>query len=376
MTLLAPLWVVNATSLAVDAAIVPLEAATQPLRPASFRQQSQQQRIRSQPAAEALRCGCRAEWRVLWQHCRCSVERYALPCIGACCCCCQCSSHLIKCRAGASRQVIATDDGDPTQRGDIRGRRFVAPASMELLSYPLPTYQGLQGASQQQQLGPGAGAAAEQQQPLRQRQRYGVRLRVASSGWTPALALDAEAQQSGGNGGAGQQGQQPAEVRLDCPLPPPIIIVCSAASTGWCCCLITPPALLMPASACLPACLQAEGLRASRPVLIRALVRDSGLVHEVSVRLEVTSYGTSQVSCCCCCCCCGGGSSAIAVMLCHCRWTPAPKLGKESCGSLCLAFNLARVPAGPAPGAACHHQQPHAGAASDPADAPGLGCAL
>ena len=80
---------------------------------------------------------------------------------------------------------------------------------MELLSYPLPSY-ALQSGSQQQ---PAAGSSAEaqsqrqrQQQQQQRRQQYGVRLRVAGSGWTPAMALDV-VELSSGTGTSGQQKQ-------------------------------------------------------------------------------------------------------------------------------------------------------------------------
>lgn len=101
------------------------------------------------------------------------------------------------------------------QRGEFRGRRFLAPGSLELLSYPLPRY--LLTSASQQQLAAGApassAAAAEaaQRQRQQQRQQYGVRLRVAGSGWSPPLALDPgelAAGAAGSGGGVGSQGQQ------------------------------------------------------------------------------------------------------------------------------------------------------------------------
>lgn len=88
------------------------------------------------------------------------------------------------------------------QRGEYRQRRFVAPASMELLSYPLPSFL----ASSASQL-PSASTEPGQQaaQQAEKRRRYGVRLRVAGSGWTPALALDAGDPDGAGNGATSQQ---------------------------------------------------------------------------------------------------------------------------------------------------------------------------
>jgi hypothetical protein len=42
--------------------------------------------------------------------------------------------------------------------------------------------------------------------------------------------------------------------------------------------------------------LQEDQLQNARPVLLRALVREFGVVHEVVMRLEVGAFGTSQVS--------------------------------------------------------------------------------
>ena len=81
-------------------------------------------------------------------------------------------------------------DTDTGPRGELRGTRCIAPGMLELLSYPLPSF--LAASPSQQQLG-GAGAEAAQraQRAAAQRQQYGVRLRLAGSGWTPPLALDA-----------------------------------------------------------------------------------------------------------------------------------------------------------------------------------------
>jgi hypothetical protein len=120
---------------------------------------------------------------------------------------------------------------------------------MELLSYPLPSYLAQQMSHQQLPAGTSAEQQAQRQRQQR-RQQYGVRLRVAGSGWTPAMALDAAelsaAAAGAGAGGAAAQQQQEGD------------------------------------------------LQAARPVLIRALCREFGVVHEVVMRLEVTAFGTSQ----------------------------------------------------------------------------------
>ncbi len=41
--------------------------------------------------------------------------------------------------------------------------------------------------------------------------------------------------------------------------------------------------------------MQADSLQGARPVLLRALVREEGLVHEVVATLDVSAFGTSQV---------------------------------------------------------------------------------
>jgi hypothetical protein len=112
-------------------------------------------------------------------------------------------------RADTSLRAISTDAADPTQRAEYRGRRFVAPCSLELLSYPLPAY--LAGPAPQQAAGSGGTAEQQAQRAQRAQQRrqlYGVRLRVAGSGWTPPLALDLGEPQAGGNGGPAGQGDQ------------------------------------------------------------------------------------------------------------------------------------------------------------------------
>lgn len=99
------------------------------------------------------------------------------------------TSPLSYCRADAALRTIDTDTGP---RGEMRGTRCLAPGTLELLSYPMPSY--LSASPSQQQLGASSSAAAAaeaaQHQRQQRRQQYGVRLRVAGSGWTPAMALD------------------------------------------------------------------------------------------------------------------------------------------------------------------------------------------
>ena len=77
---------------------------------------------------------------------------------------------------------------------------------MELLSYPLPRFLGGQGSSGQ--LGRPGGSSSSSSSAAERQQHYGVRLRVAGSGWTQPLALDVvEANPAGG------QQQQQQQVR-------------------------------------------------------------------------------------------------------------------------------------------------------------------
>lgn len=179
----------------------------------------------------------------------------------------------------------------------------MAPSSLELLSYPLPSYLGQ--AASQQQLGGGGASREEAAQRARaqRRQLYGVRLRVAGSGWTPALALDAPEL-----GAASAQGQPQQARRLVEPPPSAAALPCRDRTlaarrhqpAGVAGLLLRTPPTLKPCSLWSPLsifwCPQEEDLQAARPVLIRALSRDSGLVHEVVARLEVTAFGTSQVT--------------------------------------------------------------------------------
>ncbi len=205
------------------------------------------------------------------------------------------------------------------QRGEYRGRRFLAPGSLELLSYPLPSY--LLTSASQQQLAAGApvssatAAEAAQRQRQRQRQQYGIRLRVAGSGWTPPLALDpgelaAGAAAAGGGTGQGQAPQVGVRLRgavsgnggtvveempAACALAMPALprLVRSNASPR---CMLFHQMLQRTPLFPLLLIQQAEGLASGRgPVLIRAHASRDGAVHEVVMRLEVTEYGTSQV---------------------------------------------------------------------------------
>ncbi|RMZ56118.1 hypothetical protein APUTEX25_004542, partial [Auxenochlorella protothecoides] len=128
----------------------------------------------------------------------------------------------------AARRDSGTARAPPPARGDLRrlvtdggegggaardlpAQRHVAPGSLELLSYPVPAWSA-----------------------------YGVRLRVAGSGWTPPLALE-----------AGAAGARPGGD--DSPL---------------------------------------DGLE---PVLVQARVREFGVTHEVVARLEVAPHAGSQI---------------------------------------------------------------------------------
>lgn len=136
---------------------------------------------------------------------------------------------------------------------------------MELLSYPLPSF-----------MAQGAGAGQEARQRERQ-QHYGVRLRVAGT-------------------------------MRDCSLSPssritPCTFIFSGlhvwpercpAGSGW-----TPPLALDVAD--VGAGGQAGPVADNtRPILIQAVVREFGVVHEIVARLELTSYRNSQVRGSCC----------------------------------------------------------------------------
>ena len=132
---------------------------------------------------------------------------------------------------------------------DPSGRRTIAPVSMELLSFPLPNFMG--GASSLTSSGGGGGgdqggattASSDAKRAMR-RKYYGVRLRVAGSGWTQPLSVDTF--QNGNSNGGGGGG---ADATLE----------------------------------------------SAQPVLIQAEVRHYGVVYEVIARLEVTQFRNSQV---------------------------------------------------------------------------------
>lgn len=130
-------------------------------------------------------------------------------------------------------RVLKTSDvpipGMPPAQ-DPTGSRTIVPNSLELLSYPMPSFM----------------AAGSSQDPARAaaRQHYGVRLRVANSGWTNPLALD----------------------------------TVEVAGTS--------PAAATPA---------VGNLQNAQPVLLRAEVRENNVVYEVIARLEVTAFKNSQV---------------------------------------------------------------------------------
>lgn len=181
VSLLAPLWLANSTELAVDAVIVQVPPVPPPSAGPSSRV----------PSSAVLQQRIREEQQEL--------------------------------------RVLVTDSAAEEGRVEYRSRRCVGPHSMELLSYPLPSIVAAPA---------GSGSGAREQ---RRQQRYGVRLRVAGSGWTPPLALD-------------------------------ILDALAAAEQ-----------------------MEGDGLRGVRPVLIRAWCRQERMVREVIARLEVTPYRNSQL---------------------------------------------------------------------------------
>ncbi|KAL4527774.1 hypothetical protein Ndes2437A_g02912 [Nannochloris sp. 'desiccata'] len=193
VTLLAPLWVVNATGLAIDAAVVPV--APPPQQPSKIKE-----KLSRTSAANALASA-------------------ADPAAGG--------SQLAVSRV--LRTSNAPIPGMPPPQ-DPAGRRTIAPVSMELLSFPLPSFAGGSGSSSS------SSAAADP----RKRQHYGVRLRVAGSGWTQPLTIDA--------------------------------VDTTGSGTG-----------------------SVDTLQNAQPVLIQAEAREYGVVYEVTARLEITPYRNSQV---------------------------------------------------------------------------------
>eukprot|EP00887_Chlorella_sp_A99_P001951 scaffold18.g1951.t1 len=158
VSLLAPLWLANSTELAVDAVIVQVPPVPPPSAGPSSRV----------PSSAVLQQRIREEQQEL--------------------------------------RVLVTDSAAEEGRVEYRSRRCVGPHSMELLSYPLPSIVAAPA---------GSGSGAREQ---RRQQRYGVRLRVAGSGWTPPLALDildalAAAEQMEGDG---LRGVRPVLIRAWC----------------------------------------------------------------------------------------------------------------------------------------------------------------
>jgi hypothetical protein len=196
VTLLAPLWVVNATGLAIDAAVVPVAPPQQPSK--------MKEKLSRTGAANAL------------------VSAAAPATAGG--------SQLAVSRV--LRTSNAPVPGMPPPQ-DPAGRRTIAPVSMELLSFPLPSFAG-----------GGSGAGAPAATDPRKRQHYGVRLRVAGSGWTQPLTIDAVDTTTGG----------------------------TSSGNG-----------------------SVDTLQNAQPVLIQAEARDYGVVYEVTARLEITPYRNSQV---------------------------------------------------------------------------------
>ena len=124
---------------------------------------------------------------------------------------------------------------------DPPGRRTIAPVSMEILSCPLPDFIGGAGTLGGTSTG-GGGGGDKRGHSHRSQQHYGVRLRVAGSGWTQPMAVNAL------NGGRGDD------------------------SNG-----------------------AVDTLQSAEPVLIQAEAREYGVVYEVTARLEISPFKNSQV---------------------------------------------------------------------------------
>ncbi|KAL6781279.1 hypothetical protein ACKKBG_A10495 [Auxenochlorella protothecoides x Auxenochlorella symbiontica] len=187
LTLAAPLWIANTTGLAMDVAVVAVAA---PSRGAS-----------ASPGASFSSRAARRD----------SGTARAPP----------------PARGDLRRLVTDGGEGGGAAR-DLPAQRHVAPGSLELLSYPVPAWSS------------GGGGAGNDSVTASRSRAYGVRLRVAGSGWTPPLALEA------GAAGASPGGD-------DSPL---------------------------------------DGLE---PVLVQARVREFGVTHEVVARLEVAPHAGSQI---------------------------------------------------------------------------------
>jgi hypothetical protein len=155
VTLLAPLWVVNATGLAIDAAVVPVAPPPQ-------QKSKMKEKLSRTGVANAL-------------------VSAAAPTAGG-------GSQLAVSRV--LRTSNAPIPGMPPPQ-EPTGRRTIAPVSMEILSFPLSSFAG----------GNTAGGSSAAAADPRKRQHYGVCLRVAGSGWTQPLSIDPV--DSTGTGGTG-----------------------------------------------------------------------------------------------------------------------------------------------------------------------------
>lgn len=141
---------------------------------------------------------------------------------------------------------LGIDSGGMFLAGERLKGRSVAPSSLEIMSYPVPhllavtpSSSSLDPSSHSSNGGAASARASfsQQQQQNQQKQhqqkmkRYGVRVRIAGSSWTPPMLLDATNLSSSGGG--------------------------------------------------------EESLQVTEPVLIQAVVKSEGLIHEVLARIQL-----------------------------------------------------------------------------------------
>ena len=167
----APLWIINSSNVVIDAAVVPL--CTKSSSKPSSKQHTFTRSMRN-----------------LTQNSGMSSDPM------------QIKTMLTSCTP------ISGDDYNSILQ---LGQRSIAPSSMELLSYPKASQRAPYNVSESLDRSKG-------------RERFGVRLRVAGSGWTMPLALDVDPSQNHGNRSKSHtnidnsaQSNQPVRIEAECP---------------------------------------------------------------------------------------------------------------------------------------------------------------
>jgi hypothetical protein len=225
VALLAPLWVVNATHLVIDAVVVPIQDTTT-----------------TTATATTATGGIVDVGYVMSTNGVVNME----------------DVHVVR-----TGDFGCIDSGGTSLAGERLRGRSVAPSSLEILSYPLPHLLAFNQSSSSldpsshntTSSGGGGGASSarafspqqQQQKQGKQHQqkmkRYGVRVRIAGSSWTPPMLLDAT-NLSNNNTSIGGE----------------------------------------------------DSLQATEPVLIQAVVKSEGLIHEVLAKIQLdTTVGGCQV---------------------------------------------------------------------------------